>query len=129
MSSSALVAGQHVREQDAVVVAVRLVAEHGDRELLAAAAREDLLDRAGARHAVADDHEPALRVGVAASADAVDLRRRRGGHQTSTMPRSTITEPVSPAGAARCSSTAVPPSRSSTTRSGTCTSPLAPIGK
>jgi len=32
-------------------------------------------------------------------------------------------------GAARYSSTAVPPSRSSTTRSGTCTSYFAPIGK
>ena len=37
--------------------------------------------------------------------------------------------PVRPSGAAMYSSIAVPPSRSSTTRSGTCTSDLAPIGK
>ena len=36
--------------------------------------------------------------------------------------------PVTPSGAATCSSTTVPPGRSSTTRSGTWTSPLAPIG-
>ena len=50
-------AGEHAREQDAVVVAVRLVAEHGDLEAIAAGAREHVFDEAGARHAVADDHE------------------------------------------------------------------------
>ncbi len=49
--------GQHAREQDAVVVAVRLVAEHGDLEAIAVGAGEHVLDEAGARHAVADDHE------------------------------------------------------------------------
>ena len=49
-------------EHDPVVVAVRLVAEHRDVELLAAAAGEDLLDRAGAGHAVADDDQPLLRL-------------------------------------------------------------------
>ena len=53
MSSTLLLAGQHRRQQDAVVVAVRLGAEHGDvvevrREL------EQFLDRAHAGHAVAD---------------------------------------------------------------------------
>nr|GEU28124.1 hypothetical protein [Tanacetum cinerariifolium] len=48
--------GQHGREQDAVVIAVRLGAEHGDvvqvrRQLV------QLLDRAHARHAVADDDQ------------------------------------------------------------------------
>ena len=50
---------EHRRQQDAVVVAVRLRAEHRDvvhvrRE------REQLLDGAHARHAVADEHELAL---------------------------------------------------------------------
>ena len=57
MSSGSLRAGEHAREQDAVVVAVRLVAEHRDVEAIAAAAREHVLDEAGARHAVADDDE------------------------------------------------------------------------
>jgi hypothetical protein len=50
-------AGEDVRQRDAVVVAVRLVAEHRDVEQLGAAAFEDLLDRAGAGHAVADDDQ------------------------------------------------------------------------
>ena len=60
-----LLAGQHVGEHDPVVVAVRLVAEHGDGELFRAAAGQDLLDRAGAGHAVADHHQPAAGVAVA----------------------------------------------------------------
>ncbi len=61
--------------------------------------------------------------GEAFRASAEDRR-----HQTSTSPRSTTRSPVTPSGAAACSSTTVPPWRSSTTRSGTWTSPLAPIG-
>src|SRR5215204_1204369 len=57
-----LLAGQHRRQHDPVVVAVRLVAEDGDPELLAAAALEHLLDEARAGHAVAHDHQP--RAGV-----------------------------------------------------------------
>jgi hypothetical protein len=51
---------QHVREQDPVVIAVRLVAEHGDVEELGATAAEDLLDSARTRHAVADDNQALL---------------------------------------------------------------------
>jgi hypothetical protein len=49
--------GEHARQQDPVVVAVRLVAEHGDAEAIAVGTGEHVLDEAGARHAVADDHE------------------------------------------------------------------------
>ena len=45
-------------EHDPVVVAVGLVAEHGDVELLGATAGQDLLDGAGAGHAVADHDQP-----------------------------------------------------------------------
>ena len=64
--------GQHAREQDAVVVAVRLVAEHGDRERAASAAGEHLLDQPGAGHAVADhDQTPrAAHAGCPAAAVA-----------------------------------------------------------
>ena len=61
---------QHVRQQDPVVVAVRLVAEHDDVELLGAAARQDLLDGARAGHAVADDHELSLSIVAPASSSA-----------------------------------------------------------
>ena len=57
------------------------------------------------------------------------LPRLAGPCQTSTRPRSTTTAPATPSGAARCSSRTVPLSRSSTIRSGTCTSAFAPIGK
>ena len=50
-----LLAGQHRREQDAVVVDVRLVAE--DRDLEIVPVLEDLLDAGDAGHAVADDDE------------------------------------------------------------------------
>ena len=50
-------AGEHARQQDAVVVAVRLVAEDRDVEQLAAAARQHVFDETGAGHAVADDDE------------------------------------------------------------------------
>ena len=48
-------AGEHRRQQDAVVVDVRLVTEHRDRELRRVL--QDLLDAGDARHAVADDDE------------------------------------------------------------------------
>lgn len=79
-------------EHDAVVVAPRLGAEHRDVEQVAAAPGEDLLHRARARHAVADDDQTLL------------VR-----HQTSTRPRSTTIVPLTPSGAATCSSTTVPP--------------------
>ena len=55
MSSGARLACQHRREQDAVVVDVRLVAEDGDVE--AALVLEDRLDARHARHAVADNDQ------------------------------------------------------------------------
>ena len=51
-------AREHAREQDAVVVAARLVAEDRDFEPIAAAAREQIVDEPRPRHAVADDDEP-----------------------------------------------------------------------
>jgi hypothetical protein len=63
--------GEHLGEQDAVVVAVGLVAEDGDGELLGAAPGEDLLDGPGAGHPVADDDEP--------------TRRRRGPRRLRTF--------------------------------------------
>jgi hypothetical protein len=132
-----LLTGQHRGEHDPVVVAVRLLAEHGDTELLAAAPLEHLLDEAGAGHAVADDDDPRPGVEVVvaeaerrqAFRPATEDRTLVGArHQTSTSPRSTTISPVTPSGAAACSSTTVPPVRSSTTRSGTWTSPFAPIG-
>src|SRR6185436_16817133 len=51
-----LAAVEDVAEQDAVVVAVELGAEHGDVELVGRAA-EDLLDHAGPGHAVPDHDE------------------------------------------------------------------------
>ena len=81
-------------EHDPVVVAVRLVAEHGDGELFRAAAGEDLLDGAGAGHAVADDDQvrrvsarPAI-----SSSSSVDAVVDRTRHQTSTRPTSTTTD-------------------------------------
>ena len=51
-----LLAGQHRREQDAVVVRVRLGAEHGD-VVQVGSDLQQLLERAHAGHAVADHHE------------------------------------------------------------------------
>ncbi len=128
-----LAPGQHVGQQDPVVVAVRLVAEHGDRELLGAAALEDLLDRTGAGHAVADHHQPARPSGRASASSArcssCDSERRPGRRSHLHQPEVDHDRAADPSGAARYSSTTVPPSRSSTTRSGTCTSAFAPIGK
>ena len=53
-----LLPGQHRREHDPVVVAVRLGAEHGDVER-AGRAGDDLLQRADAGHAVANQHQAA----------------------------------------------------------------------
>jgi hypothetical protein len=71
-------ARQHRRQQDAVVVAVRLGAEHGDvvevgREL------EQLLDRAHAGHAVADQHEFHLLHGVSPQQGRLG-RNENGAH-------------------------------------------------
>ena len=56
-------AAEHVRQQDAVVVAVGLVAENGDVEHRRTIACEDLLDGADAGHAVADDDEALAELG------------------------------------------------------------------
>ena len=104
---------QHVREQDAVVVAGRLVAVHRDLELLAAAARQDLLDRACPRHPVADDGEPLT----------------CAHHDTSMKPISSTTETATPLGAATSTSSSVSGGRSSSTASATCIASLAPTGK
>ena len=52
-----VVTGQHARQQDAVVVAVRFVAKDGDVEELTAAARQQIFDQARPAHAVADHDE------------------------------------------------------------------------
>jgi len=49
-------AGEHRREQDAVVVRVRLAAENGDLVVIGGDLQQ-LLERAHARHAVADHHQ------------------------------------------------------------------------
>ena len=63
-------AGEHARQQDAVVVAAGLVAEDGDRKLIAAAAREHVFHQPRARHAVADDDQAAFAVAHAGLSDA-----------------------------------------------------------
>ena len=122
----AFLTGEDVAEHDPVVVAVGLVAEHGDGELVRASAGKDLLHGAGTGHPVAHHHQPTA--GRAARVPAV-RPLQHAGHQCSTMPRSTTTNPATPSGAATWSSTTEPPSMSSTTRSGTWTSLLAPMGK
>ena len=62
-------AREDVREHDAVVIAVRFVADHRDVEAVPAA-RQDLLDRPGTGHTVAHHHE---------------------FHQNTTMPKSMTT--------------------------------------
>src|SRR6266851_2998714 len=54
--------GENAGEQDAVVVAVGLVAEHGDLPARAAAPREQLLDETRAGHPVPDHHQPLLQL-------------------------------------------------------------------
>ena len=54
-----LLAGQHRRQQDAVVIAVRLGAENGDVVALAVELQQ-LFDGADAGHAVADHHQALL---------------------------------------------------------------------
>ena len=53
-----LLAGEHRREQNAVVVAVRLGAEHGDGEAIGDAELQQFFDRAHAGHAIAGHDEP-----------------------------------------------------------------------
>ena len=55
-----LLAAEYVGQHDSVVVAVGFVTEHGDLELLGAAAGEHLLDRTGPGHAVAHHHQTLL---------------------------------------------------------------------
>ena len=95
---------EHRGQHDAVVVAERLGAEHRDIEQLGAAARENLLDGARARHAVADDDQIALCCSSA---------------RISTKPRSIITFAASPSGAAITSSIMLPGRMSSMIASGT----------
>jgi hypothetical protein len=53
--------GEHAGQENAVVVAVRLVAENDDVELVGAAAGEYILDQPCAGHAVADHHQTPFR--------------------------------------------------------------------
>src|SRR4029077_17039452 len=103
----------------------------GDGELFCAAPGEDLLDGTGTGHPVTDHDQFASGVCAIAVEGFLELCYRiiKNRHQTSTRPTSTMIEPVRPSGAAMYSSIAVPPSRSSTTRNGTCQSDFAPIGK
>ena len=55
-----VMAREDAREQDPVVGPVRLVAVDRDLEQVTAAPADEFLDKAGAAHAVADDHQPAL---------------------------------------------------------------------
>ena len=116
--------GQDVAEHDAVVVAVWLVADHRDEELITTTAGEDLLDGARAGHPVADHDETTFGCGI-----RVIHRRLRIAHQKVTIPKSTTTSPAVPSGAAISSSSTLSGSTSSTTRNGTLTDDLAPIGK
>ena len=61
-----LLAREHVTEHDPVVIPVRLVPEHRDRELRRSAARQYLLDDTGTCHAIAD-HNQATPVVVSGS--------------------------------------------------------------
>src|SRR5436309_398459 len=54
-------AGEDAGQEDTVVVAVGLVAEDRDREAAVGVAGAQLLDEAGAGHAVADDNHAVLR--------------------------------------------------------------------
>ena len=74
--------GEQLREQDAVVVAVRLVTEHGDTEHRTATAGQDLFDSPSAPHTISDHHQ------------------FFHGIHTSTRPKSTTTSPTQPSGAA-----------------------------
>ena len=50
-------AREHAREQDAVVIAAGLVAKHHDVEAARAPAPQQIVDKPGARHTVADDDQ------------------------------------------------------------------------
>src|ERR1700691_1041906 len=103
---------EHRRKQDAVVVAERFAAEHGNVEHLGAAARENLFDSARARHAVADDDEIAL-----------------GAHHShSRKPTSITSLAASPSRAAIFSSTTLPGRQSSMIASCTCIAFFGPHG-
>ena len=103
---------QHVREQNTVVIAVGLVAEHGNFEHVRAATGQHFLDRAGAGHAVADHHQTLL-------LHAFILVRAEPTLQISRRPISTTTMPAVPAGADRKTSSLLSGMRSSTTASET----------
>ena len=116
-------AAENVREQDAVVVAVGLVAEHDEVELPRAAASDHLLDRTRSGHAISDDNESPFRH----CALPVRVVPRRA--QISRRPMSSTRCPAVPTGAASTTSSLVSGNRSSTTASGTCSLHLAPMGK
>ena len=121
-----IASGKDIRQQDAVVVAVRLVAEHGDVEVLAAAPGQHLLDRADPGHTVAHDDEPCLgggyRMAVAGAASVTVITPPPDRGRRSRCPSSRP-------GQRRYSSSTVSASRSSTTRSATWVAPLAAMGK
>jgi hypothetical protein len=50
-------AGEHARQQNAVVITARLVSEHDDVEAARAPAREQIVDEPGAGHTVPNDDE------------------------------------------------------------------------
>ena len=54
--------GEHARQQDAVVVPVRLVAEDGHVEPIGTVPGEQIVDEPGAGHAVADHDQAVTRV-------------------------------------------------------------------
>ena len=130
-------AGKYVGQQDAVVVAVGLIAKDGDVKQVRSVAAQDFLHGAHTGHSVADHDQPLLVAWRPGVLDRVVARRR--GHcrvacgwchrQTSTKPRSTIAVPLTSSGAATKISMTVSASRSSRTRNTTFVAPLAAIGK
>ena len=93
-------AGEHRREQDAVVVRVRLGAEDGDLVAVRRDAQQ-LLERADARHAVADDDQPRSRHAASASRSAASDAR------PTTSPMTTVAGPANVAAAAGSASSVV----------------------
>ena len=115
----ALRPAQHVGKQDAVVVAIGLVTEHGDVELLGAATCQHFLDSTGTGHAVANDDQALL------THPNIPRRLRRcggdaghGPHRISMKPMSRTSVPATSSGAAIRTSILVSGRRSSTTASG-----------
>ena len=103
---------QHIGKQNAIVVSGRLVAEHGDVELVRAAAGQNLFHGSGARHPVSDHHQ------------VLFLH-----YAISKNPMSSKTDDLSPAGAAIRISTGLPGGMSSSTASGTWIASLCSDGE